>query len=64
MRHEGMAQLCEHVFDETAAVFTATVRTRACRECKHVEVMLASTGEWIDVEDYLEQRIARRRATD
>lgn len=56
-----MAEECEHVFDDTAAVFTATVRTRACRKCERVEVMLASTGEWLSIDEYLQRRIAGRR---
>ena len=52
----------EHVFDDKAAFFTATVRTRLCLKCVRIEVMLASTGEWLTIGEYLQRHVAGRRA--
>jgi hypothetical protein len=51
---------CEHAFDDRAPVFTATVRARTCRKCNLIEVMVASTGEWMSIEEYLRRRIQDR----
>jgi hypothetical protein len=57
-----MQDSCEHSFEDTAAVFTGTARTRACLACDRVEVMLASTGEWMTLDEYMDRRIANRSA--
>jgi hypothetical protein len=57
-----MVERCEHVFEDTLLVFTGAARTRSCRKCERIEVMLASTGDWVHIEAYLESRMANRSA--
>lgn len=59
-----MPESCNHTFADTPAVFTGTARTRACANCSRVEVMLASTGEWVLIDEYMERRIANRTEAD
>jgi hypothetical protein len=51
---------CKHRFQDAPSVFSGTAQTRACTECERVEVMIASTGEWIHILEYLERRVANR----
>jgi len=55
-----MQDSCEHSFEDTPAVFTGTARTRACLTCDRIEVMLASTGQWMPLEEYMNRQIANR----
>ena len=57
-----MLEACKHAFEDGASVFSDTARTRACRHCERVEVMLAATGQWLHIEDYLQRRTANRSA--
>lgn len=60
----AMQESCEHTFEDTPAVFTGSARTRACLYCNRVEVMLATTGEWVPIDEYMERRIANRTGAD
>jgi hypothetical protein len=59
-----MHESCDHTFEDAAAVFTGTVRTRACARCNRVEVMIATTGQWVHIEEYMDRRIANRTDGD
>jgi hypothetical protein len=54
------APVCRHEYEDGAVVFTGTVRSRACRNCNRIEVMTDRTGEWVDIDAFLQRRIANR----
>jgi hypothetical protein len=58
-----MADACEHKFEDALAMFTGTTRTRVCGKCDHVEVMLTTSAEWVDIERFLRERVSPTRAT-
>ena len=60
---DAMGTHCQHRFDDVLLVFTGTLRTRACRTCDHVEVLLEPlTGEWLGLAEYLSRRVEERRS--
>jgi hypothetical protein len=55
---------CEHEYADHALVFSGSVRSRACRTCGWVEIMVERTGEWLDIDTYVDMRIANRAAIE
>jgi hypothetical protein len=60
-----VAERCAHTFEEAQAVFTGTVRTRACCRCDHVEVLSAAlVPQWLHLDEYLQRAKDRCESAD
>jgi len=50
-----MRGVCQHTFEDAPAVFTGTMRTRACSSCDYGEVLLDVTDAWVPFDEYLDR---------
>ena len=59
-----MRGVCQHTFEDAPAVFTGTMRTRACSSCDYGEVLLDVTDAWVPFDEYLDRTTIRSLVDD